>query len=236
MTILPRLISLALTGAIITTIILKTSFEQFKDVVNQPFVYHPILVTFAFVAFLPETISFAMRSAASAGKEKGELLDAHAIFAFFTKIFGLGGIFVIYYTKEKNNKEHGTSLHGQIGYACAMSLISQILGGIIITYAPISAGLKQTMKKVHAFFGYVLALTASAAFWLGMQTTYGMNVIANKNEVLGHVYSFAVLLVIASVSIFGGTPPAEAVASPSAGDESSGRNTEDKSRESQKKK
>ncbi|KAF2368676.1 Cytochrome b561/ferric reductase transmembrane [Trinorchestia longiramus] len=80
----------------------------------------------------------------------------------------------IYYNKEQRDKPHFVSWHGLIGaYACALLLSQLTFGGIMKfpQYARAVVSYK-TLRRCHAFSGALVYTLGSAAFALGLFSTW----------------------------------------------------------------
>ncbi|CAB9500063.1 b561 domain-containing protein 2 [Seminavis robusta] len=126
---------------------------------QQPFSWHPLLMTIGMVAFM----GIGAMTKKLGGYDNTKL---HAIFSWSGIFCTLGGLYAIYTNKEQMGRPHLTSWHSWIGIAAAVNALCLGLVGSIVLHPDF--GVDKTNKTIR--FAHktgarlVLALAWGAAF------------------------------------------------------------------------
>lgn len=93
------------------------------------------------------------------------------IFKFFILCLGYGAI---YYTKEKFEKPHLTTPHGQLGFNVIIYLVVQSLAGINVSYPQLATKLVPygLLRRMHGYSGLFLFLLSSLVMLGGINSDF----------------------------------------------------------------
>lgn len=148
------------------------------------FQYHPLMMTVAFIGFLPEIVHLSnnFRRCRSM-TDRQQTVDQHLQFAVAMKIVSLLGFAAIEVSKIQRHKRHFTTWHGLIGLMCVIALVLQVIIGIVYHYRifPVKKfpGLFSLLRKAHQWLGLALVGLGALSFYLGMQTHFAVRAVGD---------------------------------------------------------
>ncbi|KAL0081689.1 eukaryotic cytochrome b561-domain-containing protein [Phycomyces blakesleeanus] len=131
------------------------------------FLYHPILMVGTMI-FITEGIALLQAPTLPASAHK-QRKTWHGYFQAIGLIVIEAGFTAIYVTKDRNNKPHFSTIHGQLGVMCVMWFTAQAIFGSILAYFPRLVGNISQKKQYwnwHRQGGYVLL----GLMWITSQT------------------------------------------------------------------
>ncbi len=169
------------------------------------FTWHPLLVVLAFVSILPEIIATAEKlehdtKIKSNKALKEDVIQTHAIWGFVCKLVALLGIVAVYVYKEEKGYPHFQTIHGQLGLTTGLILLFQVALGVLQNEGifGFSAVTRNTIKKIHKVFSFILTLVVTGTFWYGFQTNYFLkSVLKDDPNLIWVSYLFGLCVPIA---------------------------------------
>ena len=151
--------------------------------ISDVFQYHPLFMTFTFVALFPEMMHVANNFRRCRNlSDRQQTMYRHLTIGLGMKSFAILGFVAIEIIKFEKQKVHFKSWHGKIGLACILTLTVQVLIGLIYQYRLLPhscSSLMSTIRKAHKWIGCALLLLASLSMYLGMQTHHAQRVVPN---------------------------------------------------------
>ncbi|KAI7875605.1 hypothetical protein K492DRAFT_173199 [Lichtheimia hyalospora FSU 10163] len=140
------------------------------------FTYHPIFMTL-FIICCTEGVVLLQPTRTPQEKKRG--LRHHAIVQAIGYTSAIVGFTTIVYNKVVSDKEHFTSLHGQLGLALFCYLFCQSLFGLLISYLPTlvfgNVATAKRLWKFHRMTGYLLLVLVWLTAQLGVRADYMIN-------------------------------------------------------------
>jgi hypothetical protein len=163
-------------------VVLLMSYHFVGDSWKAVFQYHPLMMTVAFVGFLPEIVHLANNFRRCRSMvERQQTVDHHLQFAIAMKMVGLVGFAAIEVSKIQRKKKHFTTWHGLIGLFCVMVLVLQVMLGIVYHYRLFPTkkfpGIFSLLRKAHQWLGLGLVALGAASMYLGMQTHFAAGAV-----------------------------------------------------------
>lgn len=98
----------------------------------------------------------------------------HFLLMFCGVVSALLGYAAIYYTKEKFEKPHLTTPHGQLGFNVIIYLVVQSLAGINVSYPQLATKLVSygLLRRMHGYSGLFLFLLSSLVMLGGINSDW----------------------------------------------------------------
>jgi cytochrome b-561 domain-containing protein 2 len=150
---------------------------SWKDV----FQYHPLTMTAAFVAAMPETLHSALsiRRARSMNDRVGSS-RRHLILSTLMSVLTLIGYAAIYYNKDQRKKQHLKTWHGLFGFVTVCVIVVQALCGLVVYFKLTKDGNKLALiRKIHKYCGIAVMALGCLSMWLGLQSNFALGAVAS---------------------------------------------------------
>ena len=145
------------------------------------FQWHPITMTAAFVASMPEGVytALSMRRSRSL-PERQALGRRHMLLSVVMSLLSLAGYAVIYVSKDRRNKKHLATWHGLLGAACVLATVAQSLLGSVVYFRWTSRGvIISKSRNAHKWLGLTVVALGCVSMFLGMRSNYAHGAIAS---------------------------------------------------------
>jgi hypothetical protein len=166
-------------------IVLLMSYHFVGSSWTDVFQYHPLMMTVAFLGFLPEVIHLSNNFRRCRSMVERQLtVGLHLQTAIAMKVLSLIGFVAIEVSKIQRKKKHFTTWHGLIGLICIIVLALQVVIGIVYHYRLFPTkkfpGIFSLLRKVHQWLGIVLVALAAGSMYLGLQTHFAEKAVTES--------------------------------------------------------
>lgn len=159
---------------IATVVIVTVLLYSYQGLyVTDLFPYHPLAMTLAFVAVLPEVVyasSLVKRSKTMA--DRSDLTMRHILLALLLKTLTLIGFCVIYINKAIRHKVHFKTWHGKLGLLVMLVLIAQVVVGLLLYWRLPSPNALPTLRKAHSWLSLTFGAVSSMTMLLGIGASF----------------------------------------------------------------